>query len=200
MRGLLWLAALAGSLLGASGPPGAAPGDSGVVQGRVMVSNTPAAGAVVYLESPTLAAATPRDTLVMDQISLRFVPRLLVVPPGTTVEFRNSDVVLHNIFGPGRPGPPFDLGTYASSATRYHSFNETGAHVVLCSIHPEMSAYVLVVPSEHFAVADESGRFRIEDVPPGSYRLGVWHRWTVPYEQEVDLADRLDLQIRLRSR
>jgi len=195
MRGLLFLAILAGSLLGAR-----ADEDAGVVQGTVMVSNTPAAGAVVYLEGPPVAGTASRDTLVMDQVGLRFIPRLLVVPPGTTIEFRNSDVVLHNIFGPGRPGPPFDLGTYASAATRYHTFHETGAHVVLCNVHPEMAAYVLVVPSEHFAVADESGRFQIADVPPGIYQLGVWHRWTAPYEQPVDLADRLDLQISLRPR
>lgn len=203
MKSLLWLVALAGTVTpvwyGASSPPEDV--DPGVVEGTVLLSSGPASGAVIYLEGVAATGAPqPRDTAVMDQVGLRFVPQVLVVPPGTTVEFRNSDVVLHNIFGPGRPGAPFDLGTYASTATRSHTFLETGAHVVLCNIHPEMSAYILVFPSEYIAVADINGRFRIEGVPPGTYRLGVWHRWTAPHEESVDLADRLDLQIRLSSR
>lgn len=174
------------------------------VRGTVEFNRRPASGAVVVLEgdpssSPSMSGVTI-DTVVMDQVGLEFTPAVLAVAPGSIVEFRNSDSVLHNIFSPGRTGTPFDLGTYGSDATRYQSFADSGAHVILCNIHPEMLAHVFVTSSRHVGITDETGRFEIVDVPPGSYRLTVWHPWARAHEQDVELERSLNLKIRLRSR
>ena len=137
----------------------------------------PAAEAVVYLVptegGPARAAA---ETTFVDQNGLRFVPRVIAIAPGSLVVFPNSDPVLHNVFSPEKIGAGFDLGTYPRTERRMYLFFQPGVNVVLCHVHPEMVAYVVVVPTAYRAVTDDEGRFRIDDVPAGSYRVRVWHR------------------------
>jgi plastocyanin len=112
------------------------------------------------------------SSVTIDQVHLRFVPRTLAVTPGTPVRFLNSDPLLHNIFSPGPEG--FDLGTRPQDEAATHTFESEGVHVVLCNIHPEMVAYVMVVPSAHKTVVGPDGSFLLPDVPPGRYDLHVW--------------------------
>ena len=112
----------------------------------------------------------------IDQLDLQFVPQLVVVNPGSTVEFPNSDVVMHNVFHPGGGDRGFDLGTYPRTEIRTFTFEDEGLYVMLCHVHPEMVGYVAVVPSGYKAATSEEGRFQIDSVPPGDYRLHVWHR------------------------
>lgn len=174
------------------------------------------ADAVVYLDPVRPRAAgdrsNPRDPettdrsqgaapgrAVINQIGLAFEPHVLVVPVGTVVEFRNSDSVLHNIFAPGLNGERFDLGTWPQGEAREHRFDEPGVTLLLCNVHPEMEAYVVVVPSTHYALTDESGTFEITDVPPGHYILRGWHERCVPARRRLELApgERRDLELEL---
>lgn len=156
------------------------------------------AGAVVYLvpaEGPIAAAAA--DTAVLDQRDLRFEPRVLAVKPGTTVEFQNSDPILHNVFSPSGRDGGFDLGTYPRGDQRPHTFTDPGAYIVLCHVHPEMVAYIVVVPTPYYAVADEQSRFRLEGLPPGRYTLAVWHYGAAPLERAVEITPGTVLRVDL---
>jgi hypothetical protein len=83
---------------------------------------------------------------------------------------------MHNVFGPGtRGGDAFDLGTYPVGEYATWTFEREGLHIVLCHIHPEMVAYVIVSRAPFHAVTAGDGTFEIEDVPPGRYRASVWH-------------------------
>ena len=170
------------------------------VSGSVYARNVPIAGAVVSLvpERETIFPP-PREHPVIDQANLRFVPRLLVVLPGTTVDFRNSDPILHNVFGPPGPDEGFDLGTYPRTRSRSHTFTVPGAYPILCNVHPEMVAYVVVVATPYHAVVDTAGRFLIDSVPAGRYSINVWHRHTEPFVKPVVLyeASRLDITLEL---
>lgn len=157
----------------------------GIVHGRR------AGGLVVYLAAagPTVPAgvrspAQPRLPFI-DQVRLRFVPTVLAIESGTTVEFRNSDPILHNVFSPQGPGPGFDLGNYPRTEARSYTFSEVGTHVILCHVHPEMYAFVVVVPTPYHAVTDEGGRFRIEHVPRGTFRVAVVDRREEAFSREV---------------
>jgi plastocyanin len=150
---------------------------SATVEGAVITSSRRLDEIVVYLlpdqqTVPTASEGTP----VIDQLNLTFVPKVLAVSPGTTVEFLNSDPILHNVFSPERPGPGFDLGTYPKTESRSHTFEEIGAHVILCNVHPEMYAYVVVVPTPFRTTVDEAGGFRFDHVPSGRYTVKVWQR------------------------
>ena len=125
---------------------------------------------VVYLKDAKPAA--PR-TLALDQKALKFLPKVLVVAKGDTVKFLNHDTVAHNVYSPD--GEAYNLGTCKRQEERTHTFDQVGPYTQLCSIHPEMLAFVFVAPSPHAAAVDAQGRFTIKDVPPGSYKLAVWN-------------------------
>lgn len=173
----------------------------GLVHGEITVPASRIHSVVVYLvptAGPTLAPPTP-VTVEMDQRGLRFVPSVIAVTPGSTVHFPNSDPLMHNVFSPGQRTGGFDLGTYGTSERRSFTFREEGAHVILCHVHPEMAAYVVVVAAPYRTVSDSAGRYQLVDVAPGTYRLRTWHRRLRTVEQLVTVAAnervRLDLTL-----
>ncbi len=109
----------------------------------------------------------------MDQFCQKFVPRILAIVAGQTVEFHNSDNVYHNIFSYSPP-KKFDLGRYPKGKSRSVTFVKAGAVQVYCDIHSDMRADIIVTPTRKFALVGPSGQFRIADVAPGSHRLMVW--------------------------
>ncbi len=171
----------------------------GTISGTVSVRGGRVSDAVVYLVSERdhdVVLQGERQPLI-DQMNLRFSPSVIVVLPGTAVEFRNSDPVFHNVFSPGGSGEKFDLGRYPMSDSRSHTFKTQGAHVILCHIHPEMVAYVVVAPTPHFAIVDGTGHFRIANVPPGGYTIRVWQRRVRPFEEALVVRDGNNLHLNL---
>lgn len=142
---------------------------------------------VAYLTGPAASPLAP-DTAVIDQRGFQFVPRLVTITPGSVVIFVNSDPFLHNVFSPRGASGAFDLGTYPRTESRAHTFQSAGVHVILCHVHPEMVATVLVLPTRHHVVVSEDGRFRFTGVAPGSYTLHVWRRRGAPYERPLTIA------------
>ncbi len=136
--------------------------------------------AVVYLETAPRGAfeVPPPGRAVLDQLNETFVPHVLAVTVGTTVEFPNSDRVFHNVFSLSK-AKRFDLGRYPRGASRSVRFDRPGMVRVFCEIHSHMSAFVLVFAHRFFDTTDESGRYRIEGVPPGTYTLAVWNEGEV---------------------
>lgn len=109
----------------------------------------------------------------MDQHGKVFIPYVLPVVQGTAVEFHNSDNLQHNVFGVG--ADKFNLGTYTQGMARSYTFNKLGEVAVLCNVHPEMEAYILVLQNPFFTQLDGSGKFRIAGVPPGDYAVTAWY-------------------------
>jgi hypothetical protein len=112
----------------------------------------------------------------MDQRSMKFTPVVLPILVGTTVRFLNSDPTQHNVFTPDYE--KYNLGTWPQGQTKDQVFAKCAkapcAYVQLCRIHPEMEAYVVVLQNPYFAVTGSDGHYRIENVPPGAYSVGVW--------------------------
>lgn len=157
-------------------------------------------GSVLWLEkvggpTPRPKPSAPRTVV---QKNKTFLPRVLAVPVGSTVDFRNDDEIFHNVFSLSRPND-FDLGLYKSGASQPKTFESPGPAQLLCNIHASMSAWVYAVPSPWFAQADGAGAFRIQGVPSGSYALHIWHEGTAkeitqPVEVKGDVGD-LDLTV-----
>ncbi len=116
----------------------------------------------------------PARNKVMNQANKTFVPRVLPVTVGSTVDFRNKDEIFHNVFSLSRP-KQFDAGLYKGGQGYQKSFNSPGPVQILCNIHSSMIGYVVVVDSPWYGQADEGGNFQIRGVPPGDYVLEAWH-------------------------
>jgi plastocyanin len=164
---LIVIAVLTGVTLAAS---------AGTISGQV----SGAAGqSVVYVD--TIAGKTfpaPTQHLVIDQKGLLFQPRVTAVQAGTTVDFLNSDSVAHNVFWTSIGGNKklgHNLGTWPKGERKSFKFDTAGAVPVLCNVHPEMSAYLVVVPTPYFATSDQAGNYKIENVPDGNYTVTAWH-------------------------
>ena len=143
---------------------------------------------VVVLEPlGALPPSRPAPRVIMDQKNLTFVPAVLPVLRGTTIEFSNSDDVQHNVFSPSGIAGKFDLGTYGPGATRTVTLDQAGEVLVLCNIHMEMEAHVLVLDTPYFATATPEGRYRIVDVPPGAYAVRVWRGSWLPTGRTIDV-------------
>lgn len=134
---------------------------------------------VVYVDA--IAGKTfpaPKDRPIMDQKGLMFSPHIMAIQQGTTVEFLNSDTVQHNAFWTAIGGDKkagHNLGTWPKGEKRPFTFAKAGVVPVLCNVHPEMTGYVIVSPTPYFAETDDSGNYKIKDVPDGSYTVIAWH-------------------------
>jgi len=146
---------------------------AGVVNGGGQIGP---GGTVIWLRR--LDGATPRTAPAANQIVTQrdktFLPHILAVPVGTSVQFRNDDRIYHDVFSIAKPND-FDAGIRASGATYTKVFTHPGAVGLLCNIHSTMSAYVFVVDSPLYAKAQASGSFAIHGVAPGRYELSAWH-------------------------
>jgi len=133
----------------------------------------------------------PKDHVVIDQRKMAFIPHVVVVLQGTTVDFTNSDPVGHNVYWPSISGNKkltHNLGTWPKGEKKSFQFNDLGVAPLLCNVHPEMSGYVVVVATPYFAVTDKDGNFEIKDIPAGKYTLKSWSEDGKPATQGVDVT------------
>ena len=162
----------------------------GCVAGQVVDhAGQPVANAIVYVKDGLRAGAKhagARRPVVIDQRNKAFTPHLVPVQAGSDVVFKNSDMVLHNVYSHS-PQKTLDLGAFGHDQSRQATFSEPGRVDVFCAIHTNMHAILLVLDNPFFATSDERGYFEIHDLPPGEYGLKVW----TEQGREVELRTRL---------
>jgi plastocyanin len=129
----------------------------------------------VYLDPAPRQAfgALPVVRARMDQRGEQFVPRVLAITIGSTVDFPNSDVTFHNVFSLSA-ARTFDLGRYRPGRTGSVRFERAGVVSVFCDIHTHMSAFILVFNHPYFAVTDADGRYTLPNAPAGAHTVMVW--------------------------
>lgn len=111
--------------------------------------------------------------MVIDQRDLTFVPHVLPIVVGSTVEFPNSDPVYHNVFSYSK-AKTFDLGRYPTNHSKSVTFDKPGLVKVYCDMHSQMNAFILVLQNPFFTLTDEQGNYVIRDVPAGNYTVKAW--------------------------
>jgi plastocyanin len=176
--------------LALAGPAFAVPSHAGDLHGKVACKGVrDSADAVVYVTAvPGKTFPAPPDHAHMDQANLVFAPHVLPILVGTTVDFLNSDAVLHNVFSPDACAEKFNLGTWPKGQTKSYSFKNECVATLLCKVHPEMEAFVVVVPTPYFAVTKADGSYTIANVPDGSYTVKVWHPKLKATQKAVTVA------------
>jgi plastocyanin len=146
---------------------------------------------VVFVDyKPTNAPAVPPKPLqVITQRDATFRPHVLPVVKGTTVEWPNKDEIFHNVFSMSE-AKEFDLGLYRDPEVKKVTFDKSGRVDVFCSIHAKMNCVVLVLDNPWFATADKTGRYRIENVPAGTYKLKAWHERVPAQTLEITVPEK----------
>ena len=141
---------------------------------------------VVYLDSVADGGdlPAPSHTPTLEQLNERFVPHVLPVLKGATVEFPNRDPVFHNVFSLSSVRT-FDLGRFPKGESKSIRFPKAGLVQVFCHIHSDMSAVILVLDNPLFSVPNSHGHYTIDQVPPGEYRVVAWHERIKPITERV---------------
>jgi plastocyanin len=147
------------------------------LKGVVKVSGvSTSADAVVYIDAiPGKTFPAPAAHAKMNQKNLVFTPHVLPILAGTTVDFVNSDAVLHNVFSPDKCCDQFNLGSWPQGQSRSYTFKSRCNATLLCRVHPEMEGFIVALPTPWFAVTDKAGAYEIKDLPDGKYTVKVWH-------------------------
>lgn len=157
---------------------------------------------VIYIDGPVGEKPKPPEKPEkvetfrnrVTQEGAQFSPHVLPIVAGTTVEWPNNDKIYHNVFSFSEP-KNFDLGLYKNGEPdKQVRFDKNGRVDVFCSIHSTMSCIVLVMENQYFAKADDKGNYSITNVPPGTYKLKVWHERLPPQEKEITVTDKGDVK------
>jgi plastocyanin len=185
---------LLGVLLGLSPAVLAADaGGVGIIKGAITIGGKPATDAVVSIEDLSkeqvklqMSHNKPQKR-IMDQRNMKFVPTVLAIIAGETVDFPNNDKSWHNVYSKGGAND-FDLGLYAPGKTRRQKFDKPGVSRILCNAHPNMEGFVVVKDHPFFSTTDSRGNYEIKNVPLGKVRVEVWHPSLEPRSESIEIV------------
>ena len=153
---------------------------SGVYPSRRVVAPTSSntsetSNVVVFIkDAPPRRETLPALRATIAQKDEEFVPRVVAITSGSTVEFPNFDPYFHNVFSLSRSAN-FDLGRFPRGDSRIRKFTSAGLVKVYCHIHSHMSASIMVFDHDYFTIPDAEGAFALDGVAPGTYLLSAWH-------------------------
>lgn len=175
--------------------PALAFAEGGVIVGKVEASPARFLGeTVVYLREVKSTGPAPAPKKVpIDQKGLRFIPHVVALNVGDSVEFLNHDAVDHNVFTPDNEG--YNLGMIKPSSAGLYEFHHPGVYTQLCSVHTEMLAYVFVGENPYHAVVDAKGAFKLEHVPAGTWTLAVWNSHLQAADQSVTVVEGKSVEV-----
>jgi plastocyanin len=149
-------------------------------------------GIAVYVDSvPGKKFDPPATHATVDQRDMKFVPKTIIVERGTTVDFLNSDQVVHNVYWPSIGGNKtlrHSLTIISPGQKKSFQFDTLGAAQLLCNFHADMLGYILIVPTPYFALTGSDGSFTIKGVPPGTYTLKTWSPEGKPATQTITVG------------
>ena len=159
--------------------PACAAKHSGPVASDVLVLGDGNAMANVFVQvknAPEKSYPTPSEAVIIDQSGCRYEPHVVGAMTGQTVQFKNSDGILHNVHGLPKENREFNIGMPPSVTESDKVFNKPEPHFpVKCDVHPWMKTYIAVMTHPYFDVSGTDGKFEIKDLPDGSYEIEAWH-------------------------
>ena len=135
------------------------------------------ANVMVRVKGPVKGSfPAPAKPVVIDQKGCQYIPHVLGIRVGQTLQLKNSDGLLHNVHALPKVNTPFNMAMPANRTTADTKFGkEEGMFLVKCDVHPWMAAYVGVFANPFYAVSGKDGKYKISGLPPGNYEIEAWH-------------------------
>jgi len=148
------------------------------------------ANAVVWIENPPPGGAWPAgaEKPTIDQRGCAFVPRVVVVPVGGTVDFLNNDRLLHNIHATPKLNVAFNR-TQPKDRTIPITFTKAEIVRIDCDLHSWMRSWVVVADHPYYRVTQADGAFTYDNLPPGRYRLQIWQERLGTVARDITVPD-----------
>ena len=156
---------------------------------NVLVKNGGLQNTLVYVQSglPDVHWTAPPTAVLLNQERCIYQPHVLALMTGQTLEISNADPLNHNVHAEATINTPFNVAQPPRAEKLFQRFQHQEIMMpVTCGVHPWMRAYVSVLEHPFFAVTDQTGNFKIEGLPPGTYQLEVVHE--VYGRQQLTLA------------
>jgi len=155
-------------------------GGVGIIKGTITIGGKPATDAVISIEGlpkeevkPQVSLSKPQKKII-DQRNMKFIPTVVAIGVGETVDFPNNDKSWHNVYSKGGAND-FDLGLYAPGKTRSKKFDKPGVSRILCNAHPNMEGFIVVKDPPFFSTTDSRGNYEIKNAPLGKVRVEIWY-------------------------
>ncbi|HSD63401.1 MAG TPA: hypothetical protein VLB50_06365 [Ignavibacteriaceae bacterium] len=160
---------------------------AGDIKGKVHLKGGDSdAGVLVYIENVNGTFPVSEGKIIMDQKDLMFIPSVLPILVGSTVTFLNNDNVLHNVFSPSGCARSFNLGTWPKGQYKTHTFTKADCFcTILCNVHPDMQAWIVVLQNPYFVKTDSVGNYDIKDLPEGNYILKIWYPFYKTLSEQI---------------
>ena len=164
--------------------------------------------AVVIVEAVKRGKAMPAaaQNAEIDQSKCEYAPHIQVMAMNSDITFRNSDPILHNVQFFEGDASLFNIAQPVQGQVNKHKLEKAGVMYVECAVHGWMQGNVVVVDNPYYAVTDDNGKFSIPDLPPGNYRVKIWHEYIgemthdVTVNAKAEAALNMDLKDMLASK
>ncbi len=153
----------------------------------VVGANKGIKNAVVSLAGAKGPAPKPEKKPALDQKGCQFVPHVVTVPAGAEVDILNSDGILHNIHTYSSANPPINKAQPKFKKVMTEKFEKPEIVKVQCDVHGWMQGWIVVGAHGAYAVSDDSGSFKLDNVPAGKHKVEVWHESLGKVSQEVEV-------------
>ena len=170
-------------------------GKSPKVDQSLVVNNGNLANAVVTITDIKKGKKIDTKKVTLDQKGCEYQPHVLAFPVGTTVEILNPDGILHNVHSYSKVNSPFNMAQPKFKKNMDVKIDKPEAIEVKCDVHGWMHGWLVATESPYVAVTDNSGNFKLTDVPPGSYTVEVWHEKLGKNTQKVTVKAKEDAKV-----
>jgi plastocyanin len=167
------------------------------VDQSLIVNNGNLVNAVVTITDIKKGKKIETKKVTLDQKGCEYQPHVLAFPAGSTVEILNPDGILHNVHSQSKVNKEFNMAQPKFKKTLDVKIEKPEAIQVKCDVHGWMSGWLVATENPYFAVTDNSGNFKLTDVPPGTYTIQVWHETVAqkPITQKVTVKAKEDAKV-----
>jgi plastocyanin len=165
------------------------------VDQSLIVNNGNLMYAVVTITDIKKGKKIDTKKVTLDQKECEYHPHVLAFPAGTTVEILNPDGILHNIHSYSKVNSPFNQAQPKFKKTLDVKIDKPEVIEVKCDVHGWMQGWLVATENPYFAVTDNSGSFKLTDVPAGTYNVEVWHEKLGKTSQKVTVKGKEDAKV-----